>query len=51
MRYILDQYIEEPTKEQVILDWVLCNEKGLINNHLLRAVLRRVAITVGWKVK
>eukprot|EP00061_Rhincodon_typus_P002435 g17564.t1 len=28
----LDQYEGEPTREQAILDWVLCNEKGVIAN-------------------
>eukprot|EP00061_Rhincodon_typus_P016428 g44636.t1 len=26
----LDQYVEGPTREQAVLDWVLCNEKGII---------------------
>ncbi|XP_072349850.1 ORM1-like protein 2 isoform X1 [Scyliorhinus torazame] len=32
----LDQCVEEPTREQAILDWVLCNEKGIIANLALR---------------
>eukprot|EP00061_Rhincodon_typus_P008160 g30536.t1 len=28
----LNQYVEEPTRQQAILDWVLCNEKGIIGN-------------------
>eukprot|EP00061_Rhincodon_typus_P008902 g31943.t1 len=27
----LDQYVEEPTREQPILDWVLCSEKRIIS--------------------
>uniref|UniRef100_UPI00398EB4CB uncharacterized protein isoform X1 n=1 Tax=Pristiophorus japonicus TaxID=55135 RepID=UPI00398EB4CB len=32
----LDQYVEEPTRELAILDWVMCNEKGLIRNLVVR---------------
>ena len=35
----LEQYIEEPTREQAILDWVLCNEKGLVGNLVVREPL------------
>ena len=35
----LEQYIEEPTREQTILDWVLCNEKGLVGNLVVREPL------------
>eukprot|EP00061_Rhincodon_typus_P002502 g17734.t1 len=28
----LDQYVEEPTREQAVLDWVLYTEKELISN-------------------
>ena len=31
----LDQYVKEPTREQAILDWVLCNEGGLISNLMM----------------
>eukprot|EP00061_Rhincodon_typus_P009771 g33527.t1 len=33
---LLDQYVEEPTRQQAILDWVLCNEKGIIANLAVR---------------
>eukprot|EP00061_Rhincodon_typus_P010178 g34263.t1 len=32
----IDQYVEEPTREQAILDWVLSNEKGIIANLAVR---------------
>ena len=37
----LEQYVEEPTREQVTLDWVLCNEKGLVGNLVVREPLTR----------
>ena len=35
----LEQYVEKPTKEQAILDWVLGNEKGLVGNLVEREPL------------
>eukprot|EP00061_Rhincodon_typus_P004295 g22232.t1 len=32
----LNQYVEEPTREQAILDWVLCNEKEIIADPSVR---------------
>eukprot|EP00061_Rhincodon_typus_P009269 g32641.t1 len=35
----LDQHEEEPTRDQAILDWVLCNAKGIIANLAVRDLL------------
>ncbi|XP_055521745.1 uncharacterized protein LOC129715880 [Leucoraja erinacea] len=35
----LNQHVEEPTREQAILDWVLSNEEGLVSNLVVRAPL------------
>ena len=32
----LDQYVEEPSRDLAILDWALCNEKGIIANLAVR---------------
>uniref|UniRef100_UPI00398E5466 uncharacterized protein isoform X1 n=1 Tax=Pristiophorus japonicus TaxID=55135 RepID=UPI00398E5466 len=37
----LDQYVEEPTRGEAILDWVLCNERGLISNLVVRGPLEK----------
>ena len=35
----LNQHVEEPTREQAILDWVLSNEEGLVSNLVVRGPL------------
>ena len=35
----LNQHVEEPTREQAILDWVLSNEEGLVSSLIVRAPL------------
>ena len=37
----LEQYVMEPTREQAILDLVLCNETGIINDLAVRDPLGR----------
>ena len=37
----LEQYVMEPMREQAILDLVLCNETGIINDLTVRDSLRR----------
>ena len=35
----LNQHVEEPTREQAILDWVLSNEEGLVSSLVVRGPL------------
>jgi len=37
----LEQYVMEPTREQALLDLVLCNETGIINDLTVRDPLGR----------
>ena len=34
-----NQHVEEPTREQAILDWVLSNEEGLVSSLVVRGPL------------
>ena len=35
-RFFLEQYVVEPTRDLAILDLILCNEMGLINDHVVK---------------